>query len=225
MFDSVDASAIPPGAEVVAGYIDGRWRWSAADWSRFPLARKLTIATSAATDDGQCLDVERYDATPDQGSAWCQRRRAAGVVPWEYCAWANWPACRQAFATAKVPEPWWWIADWTGAAVLLDGAVGHQYANLPGYDLSVVEDSIPGFDDVQPAPLPGPLPEGIRMASAIELFTAPGGTLPSFVFTEDNQGHLGQWVAPSASQSGKWEYYDLTVAVQNAGGTPPTLAS
>src|SRR5581483_10825841 len=74
MYDSVTAWQIPPDAPAVAGYVDGMYCWSAQDWARFPNALKVTIATSAA-HDAMVLDVERWDATPDEAPGWIARQR------------------------------------------------------------------------------------------------------------------------------------------------------
>jgi len=149
LYDSVDASVIPADAEAVAGYVDGRYRWSAADWARFR-GLKLGIAVFA-TDDGDVLDVEAGDATPDQAPGWVVRQRARGIDPIVYCSRSAWPAVRAAFAAAGVPEPRWWIAQYDGDPTLAPGEWGHQYAGnvAPGVDLSVIADQ-----PASPAPRP-----------------------------------------------------------------------
>lgn len=49
---------IPADAEAVAGYTDGIYAWSAADWARFPDAHHLTI-TIGRGGRARCLDVEQ----------------------------------------------------------------------------------------------------------------------------------------------------------------------
>lgn len=155
MPDSVTAADIPnpSGVAIVAGYIDGAYAWSAADWSFFPNAVKVRIAVLPSTNDGHVLDVESGDATPTQAPAWVAMRRAAGVDPSVYTSASEWPAVRQAFAAAGIAEPHYWIAQWDGVAALLDGAVAKQYANptLTGghFDASSVADFWPGVDEVK----------------------------------------------------------------------------
>lgn len=151
MYDSVSPGAIPVTAQLVAGYVDGRYAWSAADWARFPNSTHVRIAVFPSTNDGVVLDVEPGDATPVQAPGWVQMRRAAGVDPTVYCSLTDWPAVRRAFAAAGVPEPHYWIAAYPGnGTALYDGAVAHQYADPPGsggnYDLSAVADFWPGVD-------------------------------------------------------------------------------
>ena len=151
MHDSVTASNIPTSAQMVAGYIDGMYAWSLADWQRFPGAIKVRIAVFASTNAGTVLDVERGDATPAQAVGWVQRRRAAGVDPTVYCGYStngySWALVIDAFKSAGVPEPHYWIAAYPGiGANLYPGSVAHQYANPGPYDLSVVADYWPGVD-------------------------------------------------------------------------------
>lgn len=151
LYDSVTAANIPVTAQMVAGYVDGRYAWSAADWARFPAAVHVRIAVFASTNDGHVLDVERGDATPAQAVGWVQRRRAAGVDPTVYCGLASsgysWADVRAAFQAQGVPEPHYWVAAYPGiGAALYPGSVAHQYANPGPYDLSVVADYWPGVD-------------------------------------------------------------------------------
>lgn len=78
MFDSVDVSQIPDGAQAVAGYVNGRFQTIPALRQRFPRAHLLTIAVNASAD-ADCLDIEQGDATPGQAAAWFLRQKARGV--------------------------------------------------------------------------------------------------------------------------------------------------
>ena len=147
MYDAVTPSNIPAEAQMVAGYVDGRYAWSSADWARFPGAVKVKIAVFPSTNDGHVLDVERGNATPAEAPGWVLKRRAAGVDPTVYCSATAWPTVRAAFAAAHVPEPHWWIAAYPGiGAILYPGTVAHQYADQGLCDLSVVADYWPGVD-------------------------------------------------------------------------------
>jgi len=154
-FDAVTASRIPATAQMVGGYVDGLYRWSAADWARFPRAVTVRIAVFATTDDGHVLDCEPGNCTPAQAVDWVLLRRRAGADPSVYCNQMDpdigWPAVRAAFHARKVPEPHYWVAKYDGVALLPDGAVAKQYLNdeSAGYDLSIVADHWPGVD---PAP-------------------------------------------------------------------------
>ena len=152
MYDSVTASNIPTNAQIVAGYIDGRYAWTAADWARFPNARKVHIAVFATTNAGEVLDVEQGDATPTEVPQWVINRRHAGIDPTIYCSLAMWPMVQAQVKAWNLPQPHYWIADWNDEFAPITGAVAHQYQNLPQYDLSYVEDYWPGID---PSPFSG----------------------------------------------------------------------
>ncbi|MFI5782271.1 hypothetical protein [Nocardia sp. NPDC051570] len=148
MYDSTSAKDIPADAAMVAGYIDGRFKWSQSDWARFPKAIKVHIAVDPHADAGEVLDVEQGDSRPDQAPGWIRMRQAAGVKrPTIYCNRSTWPAVQAACKGLTYAS---WVAEWTGHAHEIEGAVACQWADpghgSPGhYDLSlVVDDSWPG---------------------------------------------------------------------------------
>lgn len=158
MYDSTTAADIPADAQMVAGYVDGRYAWSSADWARFPNAVRVRIVVSAGSNDGQVLDVEQGDATPDELPAWLTMRRAAGVDPSAYVNRSNWQASRDACARAGVAEPHWWLAAYDGVAEIPAGTVAKQYADEAmttsphgHFDLSAVADFWPGVDTMDAA--------------------------------------------------------------------------
>lgn len=158
MYDAVTASGIPVSAQMVAGYVDGRYQWSTADWDRFPNAVKIRIAVFATTDDGHVLDVEPgNDMTPSHWISWVQMRRAAGVDPTIYVGENNWGLVRGAFQSAGVAEPHYWVARYDGVQQIPAGSIAKQYADdtMLGhpYDLSVVADYWPGIDQGADMPL------------------------------------------------------------------------
>jgi hypothetical protein len=153
MYDSVEAGAIPTTAELVAGYVDGHFIWTDADWARFPTARKVRIAVFAQTDDGHVLDVEQGNANPAEAPGWVLMRRKAGVNPTVYCSLSLWTTIRNQFIGQAVAEPQWWIASYDNHPAIPVGAIAKQYADdtMIGkhYDVSAVVDNWPGID---PAP-------------------------------------------------------------------------
>ena len=158
MFDSITAANIPTDAVMVAGYLDGLYRWSASDWARFPNAVKVGIAVFSSTDNGMVLDVERGNATPQDAPGWITKRRAAGCDPSVYCSKDTQPAVIAACQTAGVALPHWWIA-WYSApdhSAPLPGTMALQYAadvaGYGSYDESVVADYWPGVDNGQTWP-------------------------------------------------------------------------
>lgn len=150
-YDSVTASRIPRGVQGVMGYDDGLYKWSDKDWGLFPSSVHVHIAVFASTNSGTVLDVERYDASPEEAPGWVKMRRAAGVDPTVYMNTSTWPQVRAAFRNQGVPEPHYWVAQYDNVKIVPDGAIGKQYYNNDalGFDMSVVADYWPGVD---PAP-------------------------------------------------------------------------
>jgi hypothetical protein len=147
MYDSVNPFNIPTTAEMVAGYVDGRYAWSDAGWARFPYSVKVRIAVFPTTNDGHVLDVENGDATPQQAPGWVRMRRLAGFNPSVYCSESIWSVVRAAFQASGVTEPQYWVAAYPGEGTFVPpGAVAHQYNDVGLYDLSVVNDYWPGVD-------------------------------------------------------------------------------
>lgn len=173
MYDSVDASAIPADAELVAGYVNGPYAWSQDAWSRFPHARAVPIATRADYDGGIVLDVENGDATPQQVAGWLKLRRRHGVDPSVYVQESQWEAVRQACWSARVAEPHYWVAHWDAGTDIPAGAVALQHTNTPGYDVSSVADYWPGVD---------PLPEPPAASPAAQINTEETETMSAGPF-------------------------------------------
>jgi hypothetical protein len=157
MFDGIasDATVIPVGAQLVAGYVDGDYVWTLADWTRFPGAIHVGIAVRSTTDAGIVLDVETGNASPEEAVNWVLARRHAGADPTVYCGESSWATVRAAFATHDVPEPHWWVANYNGDTSIPAGAIAHQYENTARWDVSSVADYWPGVDPA-PATTPGP---------------------------------------------------------------------
>jgi hypothetical protein len=143
MFDSVTAGDIPPDAKWVAGYGNGIYKWSPADWARFKRARCVVIATSAGYFAAIVLDVEFGDATPPQTPAWVDGSRlTTGWVPTLYGTKATLDQCRPLMAAAGIDCDYG-LADWTTTPHLPAGYGFCQYAapghGSPGhFDMSVV---------------------------------------------------------------------------------------
>lgn len=166
MYDSVSANAIPANATMVAGYVDGRFAWTAANWARFPNAVKVRISAV-----GHVL-AEVFDV--EDGCIWPPAKvvplvvaaRKAGIDPTVYVNERNdWGPTKAAFDAAGVPHPHWWVANYDGNDEYIPAsAVARQFAHPPNsaghtdparpgqltvaghYDLSVVRDYWPGID-------------------------------------------------------------------------------
>src|ERR1700691_3628438 len=99
MYDGIsyDAKTIArnfPDAQLVAGYTDGIYAWSQADWNLFPKSVHVTVTVNAS-NEADVLDVENGDATPAQTEGWIRARKAAGVyIPTIYCNLSTIPAVR-----------------------------------------------------------------------------------------------------------------------------------
>jgi hypothetical protein len=154
MYDAVNPDAISASVsapQMVAGYVDGAWPWAAdkaAVQRRWPHAVIVQIAVFSSTNAGQVGDRENGDMDEAGLVRWVLMRRAAGIDPTGYCSASNWPSCRAAFASARVPEPHWWVSAYPGGGPMTipPGAVAHQYADMGGYDLSAVADYWAGVD-------------------------------------------------------------------------------
>jgi len=130
MYDSVTAADIPVDAPAVAGYADGRYEWTRADWNRFPTTLRLDITVLGGVAD--VLDVETGDATPSQAVDWVRTMRQHGYpYPGVYCNSNLWPTVKATFTAHQVDQPWYWIADYDGLATIPDGALAKQYRNPP----------------------------------------------------------------------------------------------
>lgn len=142
-YDSITITDIPLNAELVLFYLNGAWLATPADVAaRFPNAVREGISVTAADNVGKWLDVETGDAFPWEAPGWVVMRRNAGQSDaGVYVEESKWAACQTEFSSRGIPEPNWWIALWNGEALLLPGAVGHQYDHPPTsgghYDLSV----------------------------------------------------------------------------------------
>jgi hypothetical protein len=147
MIDSVTPGNIPASTQIVGGYVNGQYAWKASDWARFPLSHHVTISVMANGPTPEftiadVLDVETGDAAPQDAPGWCQRMRFIHVNPTVYCNASTWPAVRQAFIEARVPQPHYWIADYDGidsvpAQWASLGCVAKQFLSTTEVDLSV----------------------------------------------------------------------------------------
>ena len=140
------SSRIPSGTPVVAGYVDGRFRWSAADWARHAGSRIVRIATSPTSGGAHVLDVERGDALPSQIPAWLRITASVDVTPTVYCSASLRADCEAAVSQAGLPVPLFWLAEWGGPKVLEAGVIARQWVSTAAYDESVCADYWPGVD-------------------------------------------------------------------------------
>ena len=174
MYDGIDPSTVPAGANVYAGYVNGNWPTYQAFVAQHPAAQHVSISVFSA-GNAQVLDVESGDAAAVDVPAWLNRQRALGQHrPTVYCSRVGapgygWQDVINACRSAGVALPDFWIADYTGGphALSLDGinAVAVQWTDHGGYDESVINDpSWPGGSAPTPTP-PAPSEENMNTLS------------------------------------------------------------
>ena len=152
LYDSVTAANIPANATEVAGYVDGRYKWTDADWARFPHATlKLKISAIPFDFAADVCDCETGDYTPGQAAEWAVQRKARGFRPIIYCSVSvKASAVEQLNARGlKDTDVDWWEAHYTGQPHLEPGSEATQYADPGPYDLS---ETAPGWTADQTPP-------------------------------------------------------------------------
>ena len=172
MYDGVDPSSVPAGADVYAGYVNGNWPSYNALVAKFPNAQHVPITVFSA-GDAQVLDVEQGDASAADVPAWLNRQRARGQHrPTIYCSRIGapgygWQNVIDACNSAGVALPDFWIADYTsGPHGLTLGnvtAVAIQWTDHGGYDESVIND--PSWPNRSKPNPPTPTEENMNVLS------------------------------------------------------------
>lgn len=156
-----------PDAQMVAGYIAGNpslhYTWTDADFALWPSSTvKLRITPFASVNDGDVLDVENGDATPQQTHGWIKMRQAAGYFrPNIYCSLNTVPLIRKYTAELVLNEDYaLWTAHYTGEPhIAYPGESACQYADpdvtpgKPPWDTSQVHDPAWPY---RTSPLPRP---------------------------------------------------------------------
>jgi hypothetical protein len=144
---SPQAMAIDDSYQGVIAYANGRYAWPAAEVSRFLHAGKRLHkydVNGSGVQIADVLDVERYDATPQQARGWVEERWATHSTAACYLSLDVVPELVRCLG----PVPCYLIvAHWTGKPHIPELALpphivhaGTQYANLPhlGYDLLAI---------------------------------------------------------------------------------------
>lgn len=147
--DSITAADIPlNGLSAALGYGDGPHVWSSADWKRFDDAGiPVLVIVIDPAHSGDILDVETFDARPDQVPGWVRRfNRAGRRKPTVYCNRSTWPQVKAALIAAglSISAVDWMAATLDGSLTGTDEAVAVQWkgAALTGghYDETIVKD-------------------------------------------------------------------------------------
>lgn len=163
MLDALYPLSIPspqPAGVLIAAYVghnENPASYTQA-MARFPGHQVVSIAAKTH-HDAQILDIEHGAVEPNDTATindWCMRQRARGVTPTLYASESDWLG----ISGRVVGSRNWWAANWSNGPTIPPSAVGIQYVHLPGYDMSVMLNYIPGVDPapVPPAPPPAPVP-------------------------------------------------------------------
>lgn len=158
MYDSTKAADIPDGSDLVMGYVDGSFAWSAADWQRFPGQKLVRACIFNNRMDAQVIDIEENNNNAIGAVPWIKAKWERGETPTVYCYTDLGPASyrvkdvKQACDLAGVKYPLFLVAHYDGVVEIPDGCIGKQYANpnFTGghYDASAVADYWPGVDNM-----------------------------------------------------------------------------
>lgn len=154
MYDAIrqNVPAIPADADLVAGYVDGLYAWTPADYARFPHAAHVRICvTTADPSAASVCDRETNALSPAQAREFTiERNNYRPGTATVYVDWANLP--QQLRVSAGLS---WdlWLAWYIGhqpspddvarvESVLPAGVrlVAWQYRNAGPYDISAVLD-------------------------------------------------------------------------------------
>lgn len=170
MFDDVVVALMPRGDNYAyAGYVGGHFPTFAELPARFPNHSLLSIAVNSS-QNAECLDIEKGDATNDVAVAWYGRQIDRGVYrPVLYTSASNMKALEQVMAKAGVHRGEYrlWAAHYTGKAHFcsprscgfgLTEADGCQFTDR-ALGLSLDQSILAAdFFDKRPAPHPAPTP-------------------------------------------------------------------
>jgi hypothetical protein len=84
MYDSVEASALPPDAKAALYYADGPYENEAAVKARTPKAKHVGITVNGSTHHIPSCDSEPGDLTPAEAANWCVIEVRGGRRPKPY---------------------------------------------------------------------------------------------------------------------------------------------
>jgi hypothetical protein len=165
MADSTNAQDIPQGQfQLVAGYIDGAYRWSDHDWAIHKDSIQVRICAVTVDVTAHVADIEAGALKPIDGAQFIKDKTARGEHPSLYFSESRLTEVENQLRASGL-DPYhgwsWWRANWNNNPNDGGPGVAHQYANpaLTGahYDLSSVADYWEGVDPA-PAPAPAPTP-------------------------------------------------------------------
>ncbi len=162
MYDSTSSADIPAGVDMVAGYTDGLYAWSAADWVRHRASKTVRICAVTIDMTAQVADIENGALTAAQGAEFLVQKKARGQIGALYFSRSRYGEVAAAAAARGLSSSDWtvWAAEWNGIPHIVPGTYATQYADPAygsggHYDVSLVADNWPGIDS-PPAPAPAP---------------------------------------------------------------------
>lgn len=129
----------------VFAYANGRYAWNQAQIDRFLNANKhlYRIDVNGSKPTGaSILDVERYDATPEDAPGWVKRRNEIVHDAGVYCQLSSVTDVLNHIGNLPCNLI---VADWTGKPHIPElrlrpniRLIGVQYDSTPGYDLTAI---------------------------------------------------------------------------------------
>lgn len=156
MLDALEPNRIPLASvnpkTLIATYVrhSGNPNAVAQAKARFPRNQLVTIS-SHGLDLTNILDVERGAIEPSDKAdiqRWVAQKWAMKQPPILYCSESTIPQVQSYFTPQVMPA--FWEANWNGVPRISLGTIAHQYDGVPGYDISVLLDFIPGIDKADP---------------------------------------------------------------------------
>lgn len=155
MYDSINIANIPnDSAELVAGYVDGKWPTFDSLVQKFPNKLHVPITAIPSTDLSKVnlhgakaigIDVESGDYSPESCASQALKAVALGLIPIPYVNHSNKSLVAQAFAYVKLSPPLFWLA-YPGMVTIPDDCVAVQNYFPGPFDRSIVKDYFPGID-------------------------------------------------------------------------------
>lgn len=144
-YDAVNWPNIPHVAKCIMAYGNGAYAVAKATIEAHYPGVPVKMIDVNATDPANCgiLDIERYDATPEQFPGWVRKRLQLhpGTLCRAYMNLSTWPQVKEYAAeldAAQLAQVRYWVADWTGQPHIPEGAAACQYASTAEFDVSLV---------------------------------------------------------------------------------------
>ena len=162
MYDSTNIDNIPNDkAELVAGYVDGKWPTYDSLVQKFPNKLHVPITAIPSTDLSKIdlhgaraigIDVENGDYSPESCASQALKAVALGLIPIPYVNRSNKSLVAQAFAYVELPAPLFWLANpgfCSTCTPIPDDCVAVQNYFPGPFDRSIVKDYFPGIDQTK----------------------------------------------------------------------------